>query len=77
MIRRIQTTPAEREQILNDIVERLADGEADTRTLAEWTGSDRTQTLRRCEALQSAGRIRLVSRVELPGGAFGFVWGAP
>jgi len=75
-VRRPHTPPAELAEIRASIVELLANGEADTRTIAEWIGVDRSRARWHLLALVEAGAVRFVRAVLLRKGWTAHVWGA-
>ena len=75
-MRRPHTPPAELAEIRASIVDLLANGEADTRTIAEWIGVDRSRARWHLHALAEAGAVRFVRAVALRKGWVAHVWGA-
>ena len=75
-MRRPHTPPAELAEIRASIVELLANGEADTRTIAEWIGVERSRARWHLHALVEVGTVRLVRAVLLRKGWTAHVWGA-
>jgi hypothetical protein len=75
-VRRPHTPPAELAEIRTSIVELLANGEADTRTISEWIGVDRSRARWHPLALVEAGAVRFVRAVVLRKGWTSHVWGA-
>ncbi len=74
-MRRPHTPPAELAEIRASIVELLGNGEADTRTIAEWIGVDRSRARWHLLALVEAGAVRLARVVPLHKGWTAHVWG--